>query len=87
MLQPKKVKRRKVHTGRMRGRRTGQQLSFGDYGLQAPGRAAARQIEPPDRHDPPRQAGGKVWIRSSPTNLQKPAETRMGKGKGTRRSG
>ena len=88
MLQPKKVKHRKQHTGRMRGKAyRGSTLSFGDYGLQATecGRLTARQIEAAriamTRHV---KRGGKVWIRVVPDKpvTKKPAETRMGKGKG-----
>ncbi len=88
MLQPKKVKHRKQHTGRMRGKAyRGSTLSFGDYGLQATecGRLTARQIEAAriamTRHV---KRGGKVWIRVFPDKpvTKKPAETRMGKGKG-----
>ena len=88
MLMPKKVKYRKHHRGRMRGRaKGGDRLSFGDYGLQAmePGWITARQIEAGriaiTRHI---KRGGKVWIRMFPDKpiTKKPLETRMGKGKG-----
>lgn len=88
MLMPKKVKYRKQQRGRMRGRaKGGDQLSFGDYGLQAlePGWITARQIEAAriamTRHI---KRGGKVWIRVFPAKpiTKKPLETRMGKGKG-----
>ena len=88
MLQPKKVKHRKQQKGRMRGKAyRGSSLSFGDYGLQAVecGRITARQIEAAriamTRHV---KRGGKVWIRIFPDKpiTKKPAETRMGKGKG-----
>ncbi|NOY85872.1 MAG: 50S ribosomal protein L16 [Deltaproteobacteria bacterium] len=88
MLMPKKVKFRKQHRGRMRGAaRRGNILSFGDFGLQAlePGWVTARQIEAAriaiTRHV---KRGGKVWIRVFPDKpiTKKPAETRMGKGKG-----
>ena len=88
MLQPKKVKHRKVMKGRMRGKAyRGSSLSFGDFGLQATttGRVTARQIEAAriamTRHV---KRGGKVWIRIFPDKpiTKKPAETRMGKGKG-----
>ena len=88
MLQPKKVKHRKQHKGRMRGKAyRGSTLSFGDYGLQATecGRITARQIEAAriamTRHV---KRGGKVWIRIFPDKpiTRKPAETRRGKGKG-----
>jgi large subunit ribosomal protein L16 len=88
MLQPKKVKHRKVMKGRMRGKAyRGSTLSFGDFGLQAVegSRVTARQIEAAriamTRHV---KRGGKVWIRIFPDKpvTKKPAETRMGKGKG-----
>jgi len=88
MLQPKKVKHRKVQKGRMRGKAyRGSTLAFGDFGLQAtaPARITARQIEAAriamTRHA---KRGGKVWIRIFPDKpiTKKPAETRMGKGKG-----
>ncbi len=89
MLLPKKVKYRKVMKGRMRGKAyRGSALAFGDYGLQATecGRLSARQIEAAriamTRHA---KRGGKVWIRIYPDKpvTKKPAETRMGKGKGS----
>lgn len=88
MLQPKRVKHRKVHRGRMRGMATtGSVISFGEFGLQAlePGWITARQIEAARRaitHHLKR--GGKVWIRIFPDKAAtaKPAETRMGGGKG-----
>ena len=89
MLQPKKVKHRKQQKGRMRGKAyRGSKLSFGDYGLQAVegSRMTARQIEAArvamTRHV---KRGGKVWIRVFPDKpvTKKPAETRMGKGKGS----
>ena len=88
MLQPKKVKFRKQQKGRVRGKaHRGCTLAFGDYGLQAVGsaRLTARQIEAAriamTRHV---KRGGKVWIRIFPDKpiTKKPAETRMGKGKG-----
>ncbi len=88
MLMPKKVKYRKRHRGRMRGRaKGGDVVSFGDYGLQVlePGWITARQIEAAriaiTRHI---KRGGKVWIRVFPDKpiTKKPLETRMGKGKG-----
>ena len=88
MLQPKKVKHRKQMKGRMRGKAyRGCNLDFGDFGLQAMecGRITARQIEAAriamTRHA---KRGGKVWIRLFPDKpiSRKPAETRMGKGKG-----
>ena len=88
MLQPKKVKHRKAFKGRLRGKALrGNRVSFGDYGLQAitTGFVSARQIEAAriamTRHI---KRGGKVWIRVFPDKpiTKKPAETRMGKGKG-----
>jgi len=88
MLQPKKVKYRKSFKGRNRGKsHTGNLVSFGDFGLQAvtAGFVSARQIEAArvalTRHV---KRGGKVWIRLFPAKpvSKKPAETRMGKGKG-----
>ena len=88
MLQPKRVQHRKTHRGRMRGEAAGgNQVTFGEFGLQAIGRAwiDARQIEAARRaitHHVRR--GGKVWIRIFPDKpvTSKPAETRMGSGKG-----
>jgi len=88
MLAPKRVKRRKTHKGRMRGQaHRGSKVSFGEYGLQAlePTWITNRQIESArvamTRHI---KRGGKVWIRIFPDKpiTSKPAETRMGKGKG-----
>lgn len=88
MLAPKRVKHRKTHKGRMRGKaQRGNKVSFGEYGLQAlePTWITSRQIESArvamTRHI---KRGGKVWIRIFPDKpiTQKPAETRMGKGKG-----
>ena len=88
MLAPKRVKYRRMHKGRMRGKATrGNLVSFGEYGLQAaaPGWISNRQIEAArvamTRHI---KRGGKVWIRIFPDKpiSKKPAETRMGKGKG-----
>ena len=88
MLQPKKVKHRKVHKGRLKGKATrGNEISFGDFGLKAlePKRITSRQIEAArvamTRH---MKRGGKVWIRIFPDKpvTKKPAEVRMGKGKG-----
>jgi large subunit ribosomal protein L16 len=88
MLMPKKVKHRKTQRGRMTGvARGGSSVSFGDFGIQAmePGWLTARQIEAAriamTRHV---KRGGKVWIRVFPDKpvTQKPAETRMGSGKG-----
>ena len=89
MLSPKKVKYRKQQKGRNRGKAMrGNLLAFGDFGLQAVGNAhlTARQIEAAriamTRHV---KRGGKVWIRVFPDKpiTKKPAETRMGKGKGS----
>lgn len=88
MLAPKKVKHRKIQKGRMRGfAYRGSNLNFGEFGLQAivPGRLTARQIEAAriaiTRHV---KRHGRVWIRIFPDKpiTKKPAETRMGKGKG-----
>jgi large subunit ribosomal protein L16 len=88
MLSPKRVKYRKTHKGRMRGKaQRGNLVSFGEYGLQTtePGWISNRQIEAAriamTRHI---KRGGKVWIRIFPDKpiTSKPAETRMGKGKG-----
>jgi large subunit ribosomal protein L16 len=88
MLSPSRVKYRKVHKGRMTGRaKGGDRVSFGDYGLQAMacGWLTARQIEAAriaiNRHV---KRGGKLYIRIFPDKpvSKKPAETRMGKGKG-----
>jgi large subunit ribosomal protein L16 len=88
MLMPKKVKYRKQQRGRMRGKAwRGSTLSFGDYGLKALecGWITDRQIEAA-RVAMTRsiKRGGKVWIRLFPDKpiTKKPAETRMGKGKG-----
>ncbi len=88
MLQPKRTKWRKAHRGRRRGQaNAGNQVTFGEYGLQATANAwiTARQIEAARRaitHSMRR--GGKVWIRIFPDKpvTKKAAETRMGKGKG-----
>ena len=89
MLAPKRVKYRRMHKGRMRGKATrGNLVSFGEYGLQAEmaGWVSNRQIEAArvamTRHI---KRGGKVWIRIFPDKpiTKKPAETRMGKGKGS----
>ena len=88
MLMPKKIKRRKVHRGRRRGKATrGAVVKFGEFGLQALecGWITSSQIEAA-RVAMTRRAkrGGKVWIRIFPDKpiTKKPAETRMGKGKG-----
>ena len=89
MLQPKRFKYRKQFRGRMKGKASrGTEVSFGDFGLQAtePAWVTARQIEAARRaivrHVRRR---GKYWIRIYPDKpvTAKPAETRMGKGKGT----
>lgn len=88
MLEPKRVKWRKAHRGRRRGQaNVGNQVTFGEFGLQAITNAwvNSRQIEAARRaitHELRR--GGKVWIRIFPDKpvTKKPAETRMGKGKG-----
>ena len=88
MLMPKKVKFRKQQRGRRCGKAwTGSSLSFGDYGLKSlqAGWVTSRQIEAArvtiTRH---MKRGGKLWIRIFPDKpvTKKPAETRMGKGKG-----
>jgi large subunit ribosomal protein L16 len=88
MLMPKKVKFRKVQRGRMKGKAwRGSTISFGEYGLKAMscGWITSRQIEAA-RIAMTRfiKRGGKVWIRLFPDKpiTKKPAETRMGKGKG-----
>lgn len=88
MLMPRRVKYRKQHRGRMTGAAArGNQIAFGEYGLEAlePGWVTNRQIESArvaiTRHV---RRGGKVWIKIFPDKpfTKKPAETRMGKGKG-----
>jgi len=88
MLSPKKIKFRKQQKGRMRGiARRGATLNFGEYGLQATtcGFVSAKQIEAArvamTRHV---KRGGRIWIRVFPDKpiTKKPAEVRMGKGKG-----
>ena len=88
MLMPRKVKHRKQQRGRMSGKaKGGSEVTFGDFGIQAlePAWMTARQIEAAriamTRHV---KRGGKVWIRVFPDRpvTQKPAETRMGSGKG-----
>lgn len=88
MLQPARTKYRKLQKGRVRGNATrGQYLNFGEYGLQAleRGLITSRQIEA-SRIAMSRfiKKGGKIWIRIFPDRpvTKKPAETRMGKGKG-----
>ncbi len=88
MLQPKRMKHRKQHRGRMRGKaQRGNVLSFGDYGLQAlePAWMTSRQLEAARRAIVRSvKRGGKIWIRVFPDKpaTQKAAETRMGGGKG-----
>ena len=88
MLMPKRVKHRKQHRGRLTGvSKGGNEVTFGDFAIQAlePGWLTARQIEAAriamTRHV---KRGGKVWIRVFPDKpiTKKPAETRMGSGKG-----
>ncbi len=88
MLMPRKVRHRKQQRGRTRGMaKGGTEVSFGEYGIQAlePGWITARQIEAAriamTRHI---KRGGKVWITIFPDKpvTEKPAETRMGSGKG-----
>jgi len=88
MFSPNKVKYRRRHKGRTKGKAfKGSTLEFGDFGLQAlePGLMTAQQIEAArvaiNRHV---KRGGKVWIRIFPDKpiTKKPLETRMGKGKG-----
>lgn len=89
MLMPKRVKYRKTHRGRMKGKATrGNRISFGEFGLQAlePSWVTSRQIEAARRaivrHV---RRGGKLWIRVFPDKpvTKKPAESRMGSGKGS----
>ncbi len=88
MLSPKKVKFRKQQTGRMKGQaQRGSKLNFGDFGLQAAecGYITSRQIEAARIAMTRRvKRGGKMWIRIFPDKpvTKKPAEVRMGKGKG-----
>ena len=88
MLSPKRVRWRKQHKGRIRGKAwRGSEISFGTYGLLSTesGRVTARQIESAriamTRHS---KRGGRIWIRIFPDKpiTKKPLETRMGKGKG-----
>ncbi len=89
MLMPKRVKRRRVFRGRMKGKATrGNQISYGEFGLVAsePGWITSNQIEAAriamTRY---MKRGGKVWIKIFPHKpvTEKPAETRMGSGKGS----
>jgi len=93
MLSPKKVKFRKQMKGRMRGAaRRGNSLNFGEFGLQAAsaGWVSAKEIESAriamTRYV---KRGGRIWIRVFPDKpiTKKPAETRMGKGKGAPKAG
>ena len=89
MLSPRKVKHRKQHKGRMRGAaQRGSQIAFGDYALKAVGcgRMTAQQIEAARiAINRKVKRGGQMWIRVFPAKpiTKKPAETRMGKGKGS----
>ena len=89
MLLPKRVKYRRVHRGRMKGKATrGNTVSYGEFGLMAtePSWITSNQIEAAriamTRHT---KRGGKVWIKIFPDKpvTEKPAETRMGSGKGS----
>jgi len=87
MLQPKRMKFRKMHKGRNRGLASGNKVSFGTFGLKSVGRGrmTARQIEAARRamtRHVKRQ--GKIWIRVFPDKpiTEKPLEVRQGKGKG-----
>lgn len=89
MLMPKRVKRRRVHRGRMKGKATrGNKVTYGEFGLQAlePAWITSNQIEAArramTRHV---KRGGKIWIKVFPDKpvTRKPAEVRMGKGKGS----
>ena len=89
MLMPKRVKHRRVHRGRMKGKATrGNKLAYGEFGIQAlePAWITSNQIEAArramTRHV---KRGGKIWIKVFPDKpvTKKPAETRMGKGKGS----
>ncbi len=89
MLMPKKVKRRRVHRGRMKGKATrGNTITYGEYAIQAlePAWITSNQIEAArvamTRYI---KRGGKVWIKIFPDKpvTEKPAETRMGSGKGS----
>ena len=88
MLMPKRVKYRKMMRGRMKGNaQRGAEVAFGDFGLKAlePGWVSARQIEAARRAIVrAMKRRGKIWIRIFPDKpvTHKPAETRMGKGKG-----
>ncbi|NLY78314.1 MAG: 50S ribosomal protein L16 [Tissierellia bacterium] len=89
MLMPKRVKYRRVHRGRMKGKASrGNKLSYGDYGLQAlePAWITSNQIEAARRAMTRYvKRGGNIWIKIFPDKpiTEKPAETRMGAGKGS----
>ena len=89
MLMPKRVKYRRVHRGRMKGKATrGNKLAYGEYGLQAlePAWITSNQIEAARRAMTRYvKRGGNIWIKIFPDKpiTQKPAETRMGAGKGS----
>ena len=89
MLSPKKIKWRKQRKGRIRGEaQKGSEVDFGDFGMKTiqPGRITARQIEAARRAiQRSVKRGGKLWIRIFPDRpvTKKPAEVRMGSGKGS----
>lgn len=89
MLMPKRVKRRRVHRGRMTGKATrGNKITYGDFAIQAtePAWITSNQIESARRAMTRYiKRGGKIWIKIFPDKpvTQKPAETRMGSGKGS----
>jgi large subunit ribosomal protein L16 len=89
MLMPKRVKYRRVHRGRMKGKATrGNQITYGEYGLQAlePAWITSNQIEAARRAMTRYiKRGGNIWIKVFPDKpvTEKPAETRMGSGKGS----
>lgn len=89
MLMPKRVKRRRVHRGRMTGQATrGNKIAYGEFGLQAlePAWITSNQIEAARRAMTRYiKRGGKIWIKVFPDKpiTKKPAETRMGSGKGS----
>ena len=89
MLMPKRVKYRRVHRGRMKGKATrGNKITYGEYGLQAlePAWITSNQIEAARRAMTRYiKRGGNIWIKVFPDKpvTEKPAETRMGSGKGS----
>jgi large subunit ribosomal protein L16 len=89
MLMPKRVKYRRVHRGRMKGKASrGNKLAYGEYGLQAlePAWITSNQIEAARRAmSRSVKRGGNIWIKVFPDKpiTEKPAETRMGSGKGS----